>query len=146
MQALYALNQAMPVSCAAAVISQETSYLLAGLMRDGLKEAGLPEDAIQMIPTSDRLAVDAMLGASGKIDVIVPRGGKGLVQRVQEYARVPVFAHLEGICHLFISARADIKKAVYIAVNAKMRRVGICGSAETILIENRPQRQSGARW
>jgi len=115
--------------------SQETSYLLAGLMRDGLKKAGLPEDAVQMIPTSDRLAVDAMLGASGKIDVIVPRGGKGLVQRVQEYARVPVFAHLEGICHLFISARADIKKAVDIAVNAKMRRVGICGSAETILIE-----------
>ena len=115
--------------------SQETSYLLAGLMRDGLKKAGLPENAVQMIPTSDRLAVDAMLGASGKIDVIVPRGGKGLVQRLQEYARVPVFAHLEGICHLFISARADIKKAVDIAVNAKMRRVGICGSAETILIE-----------
>ena len=115
--------------------SQETSYLLAGLMRDGLKKVGLPENVVQMIPTSDRLAVDAMLGASGKIDVIVPRGGKGLVQRVQEHARVPVFAHLEGICHLFISARADLKKAVDIALNAKMRRVGICGSAETILIE-----------
>jgi glutamate-5-semialdehyde dehydrogenase len=114
--------------------SQDTSYLLAGLMRDGLKAAGLDVDAVQMIPTPDRQAVGALLAASGQIDVIIPRGGKGLVGRVQEEARVPVFSHLEGICHIYISQAADPQKAVQVAVNAKMRRVGICGAAETILL------------
>ena len=114
--------------------SQDTSYLLAGLMRDGLKATGLAVDAVQMIPTPDRQAVGALLAASGQIDVIIPRGGKGLVGRVQEEARVPVFSHLEGICHIYISQAADPQKAVQVAVNAKMRRVGICGAAETILL------------
>ena len=114
--------------------SQETSYLLARLMREGVQAAGLASDAVQMIPTPDRQAVGAMLEASGLIDVIIPRGGKGLVKRVQEQARVPVFAHLEGICHLYISNHANPEKAVQITVNAKMRRVGICGAAEAVLI------------
>ena len=114
--------------------SQDTSYLLAGLMRDGLKAAGLAVDAVQMIPTPDRQAVGALLAASGQIDVIIPRGGKGLVGRVQEEARVPIFSHLEGICHIYISQTANPQNAVEIAVNAKMRRVGICGAAETILL------------
>ena len=102
----------------------------------GLKDAGLPEAAIQMVPTTDRAAVGAMLaGLNGNIDVIVPRGGKSLVARVQTEARVPVFAHLEGICHLYIDKSAKLDMAVEIAVNAKMRRTGICGSAETLLVD-----------
>jgi glutamate-5-semialdehyde dehydrogenase len=115
--------------------SQHTSTLLAGLMRQALMRAGIEQDAVQIIETTDRQAVGAMLQASGKIDVIIPRGGKGLVERVQSEARVPVFAHLEGICHLYIAAEADPQKAVTIALNAKMRRVGICGATETILID-----------
>jgi len=116
--------------------SQHTSTLLTSLMRQALASAGLDEDAVQIIPTTDRMAVGAMLAASGEIDVIIPRGGKGLVERVQSEARVPVFAHLEGICHLYIAAEADPQKAVTIALNAKMRRVGICGATETILIDH----------
>ncbi len=102
----------------------------------GLKDAGLPEAAIQMVPTTDRAAVGAMLaGLGGNIDVIVPRGGKSLVARVQSEARVPVFAHLEGICHLYIDKSAKLDMAVEIAVNAKMRRTGICGAAETLLVD-----------
>jgi len=102
----------------------------------GLKDAGLPEAAIQMVPTTDRAAVGAMLsGLNGNVDVIVPRGGKNLVARVQTEARVPVFAHLEGICHLYIDKSAKLDMAVEIAVNAKMRRTGICGSAETLLVD-----------
>ncbi|MEO9336357.1 glutamate-5-semialdehyde dehydrogenase [Mesorhizobium sp. SB112] len=103
---------------------------------EGLKSADLPEAAIQYVPTTDRAAVGEMLkGLSGNLDVIVPRGGKGLVGRVQSEARVPVFAHLEGICHLYIDKSAKLDMAVSIAVNAKMRRTGICGSAETLLID-----------
>ncbi|MCD2175895.1 glutamate-5-semialdehyde dehydrogenase [Rhizobium sp. C4] len=102
----------------------------------GLNDAGLPEAAIQMVPTTDRAAVGAMLaGLNGNLDVIVPRGGKSLVARVQTEARVPVFAHLEGICHLYIDRSAKLDMAVEIAVNAKMRRTGICGSAETLLVD-----------
>ncbi len=115
--------------------SRETSAFLAGLMADGLEQAGLPRHAVQMVPTDDRGAVGAMLAANGEIDVIIPRGGRSLVERVQTEARVPVFAHLEGICHLFVDSAADPQKAVDIAVNAKMRRTGICGAAETILID-----------
>ena len=104
---------------------------------EGLKGAGLPEHAIQMVPTGDRAAVGAMLtGLNGAIDVIVPRGGKSLVARVQNEARVPVFAHLEGLCHIYIDASADLDMARRIVVNAKMRRTGICGAAETLLIDN----------
>ena len=115
--------------------SRETSGYLAELMGAGLQAAGLPRGGVQMVPTDDRGAVGAMLTASGEIDVIIPRGGRSLVERVQTEARVPVFAHLEGICHLYIDSDADAGKAVELAVNAKMRRTGICGAAETILID-----------
>lgn len=102
----------------------------------GLHDAGLPGDAIQLVPTTDRAAVGEMLaGLSGNIDVIVPRGGRSLVERVQKEARVPVFAHLEGICHLYVDGSAELDMAVKIAVNAKMRRTGICGAAETLLVD-----------
>ena len=105
-------------------------------LAEGLKDAGLPEAAIQIVPVRDRSAVGMMLaGLDESIDVIVPRGGKGLVGRVQAEARVPVFAHLEGICHIYIGADADPDMARDIVVNAKMRRTGICGAAETILID-----------
>lgn len=103
---------------------------------EGLKAAGLPQDAIQLVPVSDRAAVGEMLkGLGGNLDVIIPRGGRSLVERVQTEARVPVFAHLEGICHLYIDRSADLDMAVKIAVNAKMRRTGICGAAETLLVD-----------
>ncbi|KTE14022.1 glutamate-5-semialdehyde dehydrogenase [Sphingopyxis sp. H115] len=101
----------------------------------GLVNAGLPADAVQLVPTQDRAAVGAMLRAQGLIDIIIPRGGKGLVARVQDEARVPVLAHLDGINHLYIDGAADPEKAVELAVNAKMRRTGICGATETILID-----------
>ncbi|MEC7190699.1 MAG: glutamate-5-semialdehyde dehydrogenase, partial [Pseudomonadota bacterium] len=115
--------------------SYHTSQMLSGLMQQGLSHAGLPQAAIQSVPSPDRALVGAMLAASGQLDVIIPRGGKGLVGRVQDEARVPVFAHLEGICHLYVSAQADMKKAADICINAKMRRVGICGAAETLLMD-----------
>lgn len=101
----------------------------------GLTEAGLPADAVQLVPTTDRAAVGAMLKADGAIDLIVPRGGKSLVARVQEEARVPVLAHLDGICHTYVDRAADPAMAVNLAVNAKMRRTGICGATETLLID-----------
>ena len=102
----------------------------------GLRAAGLPEDAVQLVPTTDRAAVGAMLtGLDGAIDVIVPRGGRSLVARVQEEARVPVFAHLEGVCHVYVHAPADLDMAKRIVVNAKMRRTGVCGAAETLLVD-----------
>ncbi len=103
----------------------------------GLRDAKLPEHAIQMVPTADRAAVGAMLtGLGGAIDVIVPRGGKSLVGRVQKDARVPVFAHLEGICHVYVDASSDLDMAVRLVVNSKMRRTGICGAAETLLVDS----------
>jgi glutamate-5-semialdehyde dehydrogenase len=104
-------------------------------MMEGLESAGLPTDAIQLVPTRDRAAVGAMLEAAGLIDIIIPRGGKSLVARVQAEARVPVLAHLDGICHTYIDGAADPAKALAIAVNAKMRRTGVCGSTETLLID-----------
>ncbi|RDE09588.1 glutamate-5-semialdehyde dehydrogenase [Pelagibacterium lacus] len=102
---------------------------------DGLRAAGLPEDCIQIVPTTDRAAVGEMLkGLDGAIDVIVPRGGKGLVGRVQSEARVPVFAHLEGLVHVYIDKSADLDLAISVVTNAKMRRTGICGAAETLLV------------
>lgn len=109
---------------------------IGGAIRAGLQAAGLPQDAIQIVETTDRAAVGCMLaGLDGAIDVIVPRGGKSLVARVQQEARVPVFAHLEGVCHTYVHAAADPEKAVAITLNAKMRRVSVCGATETLLID-----------
>lgn len=104
-------------------------------MQKGLIEAGLPEDAIQIVPVTDRAAVGDMLrGLNGNLDVIVPRGGRSLVERVQTEARVPVFAHLEGLVHIFVDKAADLEKAVAIVKNSKLRRTGICGALETLLV------------
>ncbi|MEP9387243.1 glutamate-5-semialdehyde dehydrogenase [Mesorhizobium sp. KR9-304] len=116
--------------------SLNSSAAIHACLVEGLTVAGLPEDAIQLVPVADRAAVGEMLsGLQGNLDVIIPRGGKSLVARVQKEARVPVFAHLEGICHLYIDRSAKLDMAVAIAVNAKMRRTGICGAAETLLID-----------
>jgi glutamate-5-semialdehyde dehydrogenase len=116
--------------------SVNSSQAIHSCLVAGLKAAGLPEHAIQYVPVTDRAAVGAMLsGLGGTIDVIVPRGGKSLVARVQSEARVPVFAHLEGLCHIYIDKSADLDMAKQIVVNAKMRRTGICGAAETLLID-----------
>tara|TARA_R110002020_G_scaffold140109_3_gene311369 strand:- start:1057 stop:2343 length:1287 start_codon:yes stop_codon:yes gene_type:complete len=115
--------------------SFHSSHAIVECMLDGLHLAGLPVECVQLVPTTDRAAVGEMLkGLNGNIDVIVPRGGKTLVARVQEEARVPVFAHLEGLVHVYIDKSADLDKAVAITLNAKMRRTGICGAAETLLV------------
>jgi len=112
------------------------SLVICNALTEGLAAAGLPEAAIQLVPTVDRAAVGFMLaGLGGAIDVIVPRGGKSLVARVQEEARVPVFAHLEGVCHVYVHAPADLDMAKKIVLNAKMRRTGVCGAAETLLVD-----------
>ena len=105
-------------------------------MAEGLKAAGLPETAIQIVESTDRAAVGMMLeGLNGAVDLIIPRGGKGLTGRVINEARVPVLAHLEGLCHVYIHAKADLEKARLITLNAKMRRTSICGAAETLLLD-----------
>ncbi|RYE82767.1 MAG: glutamate-5-semialdehyde dehydrogenase [Hyphomicrobiales bacterium] len=115
--------------------STHSSRAIHACLVEGLKSAGLPETSIQIVPTTDREAVGEMLrGLDGNIDVIVPRGGKTLVARVQQEARVPVFAHLEGICHTYLDASADPQMAIDVTVNAKMRRTGVCGATETLLI------------
>jgi glutamate-5-semialdehyde dehydrogenase len=116
--------------------SLRTSVEIAGALRAGLAAAGLPQDAIQIVPLRERAAVGLMLaGLDGALDVIVPRGGKSLVARVQAEARVPVFAHLEGVCHVYVDAAADRVKALAILRNAKLRRTGVCGAAETLLVD-----------
>jgi glutamate-5-semialdehyde dehydrogenase len=116
--------------------SLNSSQAIHACMVEGLRAASLPEDAIQLVPTTDRAAVGELLkGLGGNLDVIIPRGGKSLVERVQTEARVPVFAHLEGIVHVYIDRSADLEKAVPVVVNAKMRRTGICGAAETLLVD-----------
>ncbi|MEQ9038930.1 MAG: glutamate-5-semialdehyde dehydrogenase [Silicimonas sp.] len=114
--------------------SFHSSTAIHACLVDGLNAAGLPEDAIQLVPSRDRAAVSEMLAMTGVIDVIVPRGGKGLVGLVQREARVPVFAHLEGIVHIYLDAAADPEKALKVVLNAKTRRTGICGAAECLLI------------
>jgi glutamate-5-semialdehyde dehydrogenase len=117
--------------------AHRSSAAILACLAAGLRAAGLPQDSIQLVPTTDRAAVGEMLaGLNGAIDVIVPRGGKSLVARVQEEARVPVFAHLEGVCHVYVHAAADLEMAKAIAVNAKMRRTGVCGAAEKLLIDS----------
>lgn len=116
--------------------SLRSSQAILAALAAGLRAAGLPDDAIQLVPIRDRAAVGEMLtGLGGSIDVIVPRGGKSLVARVQAEARVPVFAHLEGICHIYVDRAADLDMAIAVTVNAKLRRVGVCGSAETLLVD-----------
>ena len=116
--------------------SFHSSALIHGCLVEGLRSAGLPEEAIARVPTRDRAAVGEMLsGLDGCIDVIVPRGGRGLVARVQDEARVPVFAHLEGVNHVYVDGFADLDMAKAIVMNAKMRRTGVCGAAETLLVD-----------
>ncbi|WP_415182653.1 glutamate-5-semialdehyde dehydrogenase [Phaeovulum sp.] len=117
--------------------SFHSSVAIHACLIKGLAAAGLPETAIQLIPTRDRAAVTQMLRATAYIDVIVPRGGKGLVGLVQAEARVPVFAHLEGVCHIYADAAANLEKARRVVLNAKTRRPGICGAAECLLIDRR---------
>jgi glutamate-5-semialdehyde dehydrogenase len=125
--------------------SIHSSEAIHACMIEGLKSAGLPEDAIQRVPVTDRAAVGEMLkGLGGNLDVIVPRGGRSLVKRVQNDARVPVFAHLEGICHVYVGKDADPKMAREIVLNAKMRRTGVCGAAECLLIDWRFYTKHGA--
>ena len=114
--------------------SFHSSRALHACLQQGLRDANLPEDAIQLVPTRDRAAVQAMLTMTDTIDVIVPRGGKGLVGLVQREARVPVFAHLEGIVHIYIDKDADPEKVLRVVLNAKTRRTGVCGAAECLLI------------
>ena len=117
-------------------VSLYSSRAIAEALRAGLRDAGLPEDAIQLVQTADRAAVGHMMaGLGGRLDVLVPRGGKSLVARVQEEARVPVIGHLEGLCHTYIHEKADPAKAEAIILNAKLRRTGVCGSTETMLID-----------
>ena len=124
--------------------SSHSSRAIHAAMVEGLRAVNLPEGAIQLVPTTDRAAVGMMLkGLDGAIDLIIPRGGKSLVARVQDEARVPVLAHLEGICHVYIHAKADLAMARAIALNAKMRRTGICGAAETLLIDRAVLRSHG---
>jgi glutamate-5-semialdehyde dehydrogenase len=115
--------------------SFETSGVLVECLRDGLRQAGLPEDAVQRVPTRDRQAVGYLLTMAGLVDVVVPRGGKSLIERVMREARVPVIAHLDGMCHTYVHASADPAKARSIVLNAKMRRVSVCGATETLLID-----------
>jgi glutamate-5-semialdehyde dehydrogenase len=115
-----------------------TSIVIGNLLNEAVTAAGLPAASIQLVPTTDRAAVGYMLGGlGGAIDVIVPRGGKDLVARVQAEARVPVFAHLEGVCHVYVQVSADLDMAKRIVLNAKMRRTGVCGAAETLLVDRR---------
>ena len=116
--------------------SARSSRAIHAALQQGLRDAGLPETAIQLVPTRDRAAVGMMLsGLDGNIDVLVPRGGKSLVARVQTEARIPVFAHLEGVCHVYVDGAASLDMAKSIVLNAKMRRTGVCGAAETLLVD-----------
>jgi glutamate-5-semialdehyde dehydrogenase len=115
--------------------AKESNRAIHAAMNDGIVAAGLPADAVQLVPTTDRAAVGALLKAAGSVDLIVPRGGKSLVARVQEEARVPVLAHLDGLNHSYVHAAADEMMAKQIVVNAKMRRTGVCGATETVLID-----------
>ncbi len=115
--------------------SFHSSSAIAACLRRGLAAAGLPETAIQLVPTREREAVGLMLGMAEWIDVIVPRGGRSLIERVQRESRIPVLAHLEGICHVYVDRAADFEMARTITLNAKMRRTGVCGAAETLLVD-----------
>jgi glutamate-5-semialdehyde dehydrogenase len=115
--------------------SFHSSQVIVAALRRGIAAAGLPAAAVQLVPTRDRAAVALMLGMADLIDVIVPRGGRSLIERVQRESRIPVIAHLEGLCHTYVDGAADLTKARRIVVNAKMRRTGVCGATETLLID-----------
>ncbi len=115
--------------------SLHSSGLIAKCLQDGLRHAGLPSNAVQAIPTRDREAVGAMLRMAGLIDIIVPRGGKSLIERVMTESRVPVIAHLDGNCHVYIHEKANVEMACDVVLNAKMRRTGVCGAAESLVID-----------
>jgi len=117
--------------------SRHSSAAILACLRAALLEAGLPEDAIQGLPTTDRRAVGALLRLSDCVDIIVPRGGRGLIERVQQESRIPVLAHLDGLCHTYVDAGADPAMARRIVLNSKMRRTGVCGATETLLIDRR---------
>ncbi len=130
------LKSGNPVILRGGSESRESSAAIHACLLDGLREAGLPAAAIQLVPTTDRAAVGHMLSKmGGLVDVVVPRGGKSLVQRVKDEARVPVIGHLEGNCHVYVDRDADPVMAREIVLNAKLRRTGICGSAETLLVD-----------
>ena len=114
--------------------SYNSCYILSELIRDALQQCNFSKDIIQLIPSKDRDAVDYMLKMSNVIDVIIPRGGKSLVEKVQKNARVPVFSHLEGICHIYVDQFAELEKSCSVVINGKMRRTGICGATETLLV------------
>ena len=114
--------------------SYNSCYILSELIRDALQQCNLSKDIIQLIPSKDRDAVDYMLKMSNVIDVIIPRGGKSLVEKVQKNARVPVFSHIEGICHIYVDQFAELEKSCSVVINGKMRRTGICGATETLLV------------
>ena len=114
--------------------SYNSCYILSELIRDALQQCNFSKDIIQLIPSKDREAVDYMLKMSNVIDVIIPRGGKSLVEKVQKNARVPVFSHLEGICHIYVDQFAELEKSCSVVINGKMRRTGICGATETLLV------------
>jgi glutamate-5-semialdehyde dehydrogenase len=121
--------------------SQHSSTAIHRCLVEGLRAAGLPDACIQLVPTTDRAAVGDMLaGLAGSIDVIVPRGGKSLIARVQQEARVPVIGHLEGICHVYVDRAANLEMARSIVLNAKLRRTGVCGAAETLLVDAAAER------
>ena len=115
--------------------SLRSSSVIAACLRRGIAAAGLPEDAVQLVPTRDRAAVGFMLGMADLIDVIVPRGGRSLIERVQRDSQIPVIAHLEGICHAYVDRAADLVKSRNIVLNGKMRRTGVCGATETLLVD-----------
>lgn len=116
--------------------SYHSAQAIHNCLLEGLRSANLPADSIQLVPTTDRAAVGEMLkGLNSNLDVLVPRGGKSLVSRVQNESRVPVFAHLDGICHVYVDREAALEMALEIVLNSKMRRPGICGAAETLLID-----------
>ena len=114
--------------------SFHSSTIIVDILKTGLEKAGIDKDAIQIIPTRDRAAVGALLAAASYVDVMIPRGGKSLIRRVMDEAKMPIFAHLEGMCHSYIDISADLKKAHDIVINAKLRRTGICGATETLLL------------
>ena len=130
------LKSANPVILRGGSESRLSSAAIHSCLVEGLKQAGLPEAAIQLVPTTDRAAVGMMLsGLDRNINVIVPRGGRSLVERVQAEARVPVIGHLEGLCHVYVDRDADLDMATRVVVNAKLRRTGVCGAAETLLVD-----------
>jgi glutamate-5-semialdehyde dehydrogenase len=131
------LKSANPVILRGGSESRLSSAAIHACLVEGLKQAGLPETAIQLVPTVDRAAVGMMLsGLDRTINVIVPRGGRSLVERVQAEARVPVIGHLEGLCHVYVDRDADLDMAIKVVVNAKLRRTGVCGAAETLLVDS----------